>query len=51
MSSHGIGITHNMQCPRGLVGRIIGKGGETIKQIQRHSGATIQIDQGGEPCR
>ena len=30
--------------PRGLVGFIIGRGGETIRDIQLKSGAHIQID-------
>eukprot|EP00041_Stephanoeca_diplocostata_P041972 m.9727 g.9727 ORF g.9727 m.9727 type:complete len:576 (-) comp6988_c0_seq1:1424-3151(-) len=38
-----------MQVPNGLVGRIIGRGGATIKEIQEQSGAHIDIpqDQGG----
>ena len=38
---------------QGLVGRVIGKGGETINELQRRSGARIQIEQRvaeGEPC-
>ena len=41
------------ECPKGLVGRVIGKGGETINELQRRSGARIQIEQRvaeGEPC-
>lgn len=34
-----------VDCPAGIVGRIIGKGGETIKALQLQSGAHISIDQ------
>jgi hypothetical protein len=33
-----------------MVGRVIGKQGETIKQLQRNTGANIQIDQKTDPC-
>ncbi|KAJ1451835.1 hypothetical protein M885DRAFT_528702 [Pelagophyceae sp. CCMP2097] len=42
-----------MECPKQLVGRVIGKGGETINELQRRSGARIQIEQRvaeGAPC-
>lgn len=35
----GIGKTHVMSCPKGIVGRIIGRQGDTIKQLQRVTGA------------
>lgn len=41
------------ECPKSLVGRVIGKGGETINELQRRSGARIQIEQRvpeGQPC-
>lgn len=41
------------ECPKTLVGRVIGKGGETINELQRRSGARIQIEQRvpeGAPC-
>jgi far upstream element-binding protein len=41
------------ECPKALVGRVIGKGGETINELQRRSGARIQIEQrvpDGAPC-
>jgi hypothetical protein len=44
--------TETLDCPPGLVGRVIGKGGETIKGLQAQSGAHITIDQNfpdGEP--
>lgn len=37
--------SETLDCPPGLVGRIIGRGGETIKGLQAASGATISIDQ------
>jgi far upstream element-binding protein len=38
-------VTQIVPCPPGLVGRVIGKGGETIRELQQRSGASIQIDQ------
>eukprot|EP00878_Enallax_costatus_P002253 GHUV01002426.1.p1 GENE.GHUV01002426.1~~GHUV01002426.1.p1 ORF type:complete len:574 (+),score=218.02 GHUV01002426.1:84-1805(+) len=49
ISKHGVGVTLTVQCPKGIVGRIIGKGGETIKGLQRKYHVSIQIDQGGDP--
>mmetsp|Transcript_27117 Transcript_27117/g.37424 ORF Transcript_27117/g.37424 Transcript_27117/m.37424 type:complete len:503 (+) Transcript_27117:130-1638(+) len=40
-----------IECPKEMVGRIIGRGGETIKGLQQHSGARIQIDQASTPCK
>ncbi|MEW5304911.1 MAG: hypothetical protein WDW36_007488 [Sanguina aurantia] len=40
-----------MDCARSMVGRIIGKNGETVKALQSFSGAQIQVDQSTEPCR
>eukprot|EP00891_Asterochloris_glomerata_P001697 jgi/Astpho2/1697/fgenesh1_pg.00032_%23_37_t len=40
-----------LDCPRARVGRVIGKGGETIKALQQYTGAMIQIDQSVEPTR
>ncbi len=34
-----------------MVGRVIGKGGETIKSLQKNFGANIQIDQSTEPMK
>mmetsp|Transcript_40660 Transcript_40660/g.68079 ORF Transcript_40660/g.68079 Transcript_40660/m.68079 type:complete len:445 (-) Transcript_40660:543-1877(-) len=48
-SQFGPGIS--MDCPKEMVGRVIGRGGETIKGLQQHSGAKIQIDQTGNPCK
>lgn len=35
----------SIDCPAALVGRVIGKSGETIRDLQTRSGARIQIDQ------
>jgi far upstream element-binding protein len=43
-----------LDCPKPLIGRIIGKGGETINDIQTRSGARVQIEQKvpeGMPCK
>lgn len=36
-----------LDCPKAIIGRIIGRGGETINDLQARSGARIQIDQVG----
>lgn len=40
-----------VECPKNMVGRVIGKGGETIKALQQYTGAMIQIDQSTDPTR
>ncbi len=43
-----------LDCPKSIIGRVIGKGGETINDLQGRSGARIQIDQNvpeGTPCK
>jgi far upstream element-binding protein len=40
-------INRQVLCPPGIVGRIIGRGGETIRSLQSGSGAHIQVDQVG----
>lgn len=37
-------LTDAVTCPAALVGRLIGKGGETIKYLQGQTGTKIQID-------
>ena len=37
--------TEEVQCPQGIVGRIIGRGGETIRALQQASQAHIVVDQ------
>lgn len=44
--------TETMEVPKSIVGRVIGKGGETIQRLQRDSGARIDVDaNSGDPCR
>lgn len=40
-----------LECPKTMVGRVIGKAGETIKALQQYTGAMIQIDQSTDPTR
>eukprot|EP00192_Tetraselmis_astigmatica_P003663 CAMPEP_0117666282 /NCGR_PEP_ID=MMETSP0804-20121206/10286_1 /TAXON_ID=1074897 /ORGANISM="Tetraselmis astigmatica, Strain CCMP880" /LENGTH=549 /DNA_ID=CAMNT_0005473803 /DNA_START=107 /DNA_END=1756 /DNA_ORIENTATION=+ len=49
IQKHGGGLTQALQCPKSMVGRVIGKGGETIKALQNTTGARIQIDQSTDP--
>lgn len=48
---YGAGISKVIDCNKSIVGRVIGKGGETIKTMQKHFGANIQIDQQTEPMK
>jgi rRNA processing protein Krr1/Pno1 len=43
--------TATVDCPKSMVGRVIGKNGETIKALQTYTGALIQIDQTVEPTK
>jgi KH domain len=38
-------MSENVECPPGIVGRIIGRGGETIRGLQQASGAHIVVNQ------
>lgn len=38
-------MKETVNCPPGIVGRVIGRGGETIRALQTASGAHISIDQ------
>lgn len=40
-----------IECAKAVVGRVIGKGGETIKTLQKQYGVSIQIDQTTAPCK
>ena len=40
----------SVRCPKEMVGRVIGRGGETVKGLQAATGARIQIDQSAAPC-
>lgn len=51
MTEHGIGKAQSLRAPKSIIGKVIGRGGETIKNIQRISGATVQIDQSTDPCK
>jgi len=47
-------IEHVMEIPKAVVGRIIGKKGETIQLLQRKSGCRMNVDQQvpfGFPCK
>ena len=47
-------LLHVMECPKQVVGKLIGRGGETIQLIQQKSGCKVQIDQQvpeGHPCK
>jgi len=47
-------MTATVDCSKTLVGRVIGRGGETINDLQNKSGTRIQIDQqvaDGQPCK
>ena len=45
----GAGVSRQLECPKGMVGRVIGKGGETIKALQKQFQCNIQIDQATDP--
>ena len=32
-------------CPQHVVGRVIGRGGETVKDVQARTGTMVKIDQ------
>jgi len=39
-----------VRCDRTVIGKVIGRNGERVKEIQEVSGATIQVDQRYDPC-
>ena len=48
------GEMETLDCPKDLVGRVIGRKGETINELQAKAGVRIQIDQtvpDGQPCK
>ena len=49
-AAHPGAIVIKVECPKESVGRVIGRGGETIKGIQLATGARAQIDQTCTPC-
>lgn len=40
---HSIGVNLTVSCPKSMVGRVIGKGGDTIKGLQRKYHTSIQV--------
>jgi far upstream element-binding protein len=48
---YGAGVSKVIECNKAIVGRVIGKGGDTIKTLQRNFGANIQIDQTTDPMK
>lgn len=53
-ASQGQEMSHTMDIPKAIVGRIIGKAGETIQLLQRKSGCRVKVDQqvpDGFPCK
>ena len=48
---YGAGVSRTLDCPKEMVGRVIGKGGETIKSMQREFQSNIQIDQSQLPMK
>lgn len=43
--------TATIECPKSMVGRVIGKNGETIKALQTYTGSLIQVNQVDNPCQ
>jgi hypothetical protein len=43
------GTLTEVPCP-GQEGRVIGKGGQTIKEIERQSGANMKVEKGSGKC-
>jgi len=39
-----------VSCERALIGKVIGRNGERVKEIQEISGASVQVDQRFDPC-
>eukprot|EP00930_Biecheleria_cincta_P100891 TRINITY_DN9251_c0_g1_i1.p1 TRINITY_DN9251_c0_g1~~TRINITY_DN9251_c0_g1_i1.p1 ORF type:complete len:852 (+),score=136.98 TRINITY_DN9251_c0_g1_i1:56-2557(+) len=50
-SNHPVQLQDSMDVPMLMVGRIMGKGGQTIMQMQQDSGAKIQISRGENMVR
>jgi predicted RNA-binding protein YlqC (UPF0109 family) len=40
-----------VECPRELIGRLIGKSGHTIKGVQLFTGAVVEVDQKHDPAQ
>jgi len=39
-----------VSCERAVIGKVIGRNGERVKEIQEISGASVQVDQRFDPC-
>ena len=44
-------VTETIECPKSMIGRVIGKNGATIKALQAYTGASIHINQTMEPTQ
>jgi far upstream element-binding protein len=49
IAKHSVGVNLTVSCPKTMVGRVIGKGGDTIKGLQRKYHTSIQVEQQGDP--
>jgi far upstream element-binding protein len=38
-------MTRMLESPKHMIGRVIGRGGETVKQLQKHFNVNVQIEQ------
>ena len=43
--------TATIECSKSMVGRVIGKNGDTIKALQNYTGSLIQVNQVDDPCQ
>ena len=43
--------TVTLPCPRSMVGRVIGRAGDTINALQQYTNTSIQIDQSNDPTQ
>jgi len=43
-------VTEDVRFERGMFGRIVGKGGENVKQVQQESGAHLKVDKTADSC-
>ncbi|UPR01220.1 hypothetical protein HOP50_06g45410 [Chloropicon primus] len=44
-------VVETLDCPRHCVGAIIGKGGTTVRKIEKDTGARVDIRQDCDPCQ
>ncbi|KAG1674154.1 hypothetical protein FOA52_015785 [Chlamydomonas sp. UWO 241] len=50
ITKYGAGMTRMLESPKHMIGRVIGRGGETVKQLQKHFNVNVQIEQNANPC-